>query len=91
MRGDRLSGEARVRLERQHGRLRVEPSALEFIPRDGTLRLPRPGKRAAGSWAVGRPHTHDGLWFDIGRREDYERAILAWEDGADPFLNDPDR
>ena len=21
---------------------------------------------------------YDGLWFDIGRHEDYERAVLAW-------------
>ena len=26
-----------------------------------------------------RPHwVYDGLWFDIGRQEDYERATSAW-------------
>jgi len=23
-------------------------------------------------------YRYDGLWFDIGRREDYERAASAW-------------
>ena len=23
-------------------------------------------------------YSHDGLWFDIGRQEDYERAVKAW-------------
>ena len=26
-------------------------------------------------------YAYDGLWFDIGRRDDYERALKAWSNG----------
>jgi NDP-sugar pyrophosphorylase family protein len=35
--------------------------------------------------AAGEPvgaYAYDGLWFDIGRRDDYERAVAAWDNGA---------
>jgi NDP-sugar pyrophosphorylase family protein len=27
-------------------------------------------------------YRYDGLWFDIGRRDDYEQAVAAWADTA---------
>jgi NDP-sugar pyrophosphorylase family protein len=28
-------------------------------------------------------YQYDGMWFDIGRRDDYERAVSAWIDETD--------
>jgi NDP-mannose synthase len=69
----------------------VEPRALDFIPADRAYDFP---DLVHALLEAGEPigaYPYDGLWFDIGRRDDYERAILAWEDDGDPFLNDPDR
>jgi NDP-sugar pyrophosphorylase family protein len=59
----------------------VEPGALEFIPEDRPFDVPDlvhalldAGQRV-GSYA------YDGLWFDIGRRDDYERALKTWSNG----------
>jgi NDP-sugar pyrophosphorylase family protein len=30
-------------------------------------------------------YPYGGLWLDIGRHEDYERAVALWEE-HDPFL-----
>ena len=27
-------------------------------------------------------YLYDGLWFDIGRRDDYELAVAAWEENG---------
>ena len=29
-----------------------------------------------------RRYRYDGLWFDIGRHDDYEQAVAAWLDAA---------
>ena len=34
-------------------------------------------------------YRYDGLWFDIGRRDDYEEAVAAWVDT--PSLPAPKR
>jgi NDP-mannose synthase len=56
----------------------IEPEALMYIPPVGYFDFPdlihallKAGK------SVGA-YRYDGLWFDIGRREDYERAATAW-------------
>jgi NDP-mannose synthase len=56
----------------------IEPEALMHIPPVGYFDFPdlihallKAGK------SVGA-YRYDGLWFDIGRREDYERAASAW-------------
>jgi NDP-sugar pyrophosphorylase family protein len=56
----------------------IEPEALMYIPPAGYFDFPdlihallKAGK------SVGA-YRYDGLWFDIGRREDYERAATAW-------------
>jgi NDP-sugar pyrophosphorylase family protein len=58
----------------------LEPEALSFIPGDGPFDVPDLVQlllRAAKP--VGAYH-FDGLWFDIGRRDDYETAALVWSD-----------
>ena len=69
----------------------LEPRVLAFVP---------PGQRfdfpdlVHALLAAGEPvgaYTHEGLWFDIGRHEDYESALTTWENwtessnGAKPF------
>jgi NDP-sugar pyrophosphorylase family protein len=56
----------------------LEPRALRYIPAEGPFDLPdlvgellRQGERV-GAYQYG------GLWYDIGRREDYEQAAAAW-------------
>jgi NDP-mannose synthase len=56
----------------------MEPKALEFIPDRGYFDFPdlvRALLKAEGAVGV---YDYDGLWFDIGRREDYEQAAEAW-------------
>jgi NDP-sugar pyrophosphorylase family protein len=56
----------------------MEPSVLEHIPEKGHFDFP---DLIRALLAAGEPvgaYMHDGLWFDIGRPEDYERAIEAW-------------
>jgi NDP-sugar pyrophosphorylase family protein len=56
----------------------MEPSVIEHIPEQGHFDFPDlvQALLAAGS-PVGA-YLHQGLWFDIGRQEDYERAMSAW-------------
>lgn len=56
----------------------VDPAVLDFVPEEGHFDFPdlvnellRAGGRV-GSYAF------DGVWFDIGRREDYEQAVETW-------------
>lgn len=55
-----------------------EPRALEFIPAGGYFDFPQ---LVHALLEAGEPigvYPFTGLWFDIGRREDYERAVEAW-------------
>jgi NDP-sugar pyrophosphorylase family protein len=55
----------------------IEPRALDFIPHD---RFDIPDLIQA-LLAAGEPvgaFLHRGLWFDIGRHDDYEQAVAVW-------------
>jgi len=55
----------------------LEPEALEYIP-DGYFDFPDLVRALlAANQPVGA-YPFDGMWFDIGRRDDYERAVSAW-------------
>jgi NDP-sugar pyrophosphorylase family protein len=65
----------------------LEPAVLDFVPDDrfdfpdlvsALLERDRP---------VGA-YVHDGLWFDIGRKEDYERAVTIWLEQPQPASPD---
>jgi NDP-sugar pyrophosphorylase family protein len=60
----------------------VEPQALGFIPDGRYFDFPDlvHGLLRAGA-RVGA-FVYDGLWLDIGRREDYEQANALWEEGT---------
>jgi NDP-sugar pyrophosphorylase family protein len=56
----------------------MEPSVLDYIPEKGHFDFP---DLVRALLAAGEPvgaYIHDGLWFDIGRHEDYERATEEW-------------
>jgi NDP-sugar pyrophosphorylase family protein len=56
----------------------IEPRALEYIPDGVYFDFPELVQALlAGGEQVGA-YPFDGLWFDIGRHEDYERALQAW-------------
>ena len=55
----------------------IEPRALDYIPAE---RFDIPDLIQA-LIAAGEPvgaFTHPGLWFDIGRHDDYEQAVAMW-------------
>jgi NDP-sugar pyrophosphorylase family protein len=60
-----------------------EPQALELLPAEGAFDFP---DLVRATLAAGLPvgaYTHDGLWLDIGRHEDYEQAVALWARGED--------
>ena len=60
----------------------MEPEVLEHIPAEGHFDFP---DLVLALLEAGRPvgaYRHEGLWFDIGRHEDYERAAEAWTNGG---------
>jgi NDP-sugar pyrophosphorylase family protein len=61
----------------------LEPEVLGFIPEGRRFDVP---DLVQGLLAAGLPvgtYRYDGLWLDVGRREDYEQAVRVWGD-ADP-------
>jgi NDP-sugar pyrophosphorylase family protein len=55
-----------------------EPSALDYIAEDEASDFP---DLVQALLRAGQPvgaYRHDGMWFDIGRQDDYEQAVEAW-------------
>jgi NDP-sugar pyrophosphorylase family protein len=63
----------------------MEPSVISYIPETGHFDFP---ELVAALLRADEPvgaYIHEGLWFDIGRQEDYERAVTVWhENGHGP-------
>ena len=58
----------------------MEPVILDYLPPGQAFDFPElVGALLEADQPVGA-YLYDGLWFDIGRHEDYERAVSAWED-----------
>ena len=53
----------------------VRPSALEVLNSGERIDFPDFVRRLLDRGRVVRGFVHDGFWLDIGRREDYERAM----------------
>jgi NDP-sugar pyrophosphorylase family protein len=56
----------------------MEPEVIELVPKGEFFDFP---DLVRALLAEGEPvgaYDHDGLWFDIGRQEDYEQAIDVW-------------
>lgn len=65
----------------------IDPAVLDFVPEE---RFDFPDLVHA-LLEHGRPvgaYVHDGLWFDIGRKEDYERAVTIWLEQPQPGAAD---
>lgn len=58
----------------------LEPEALEYIPAEGHFDLPELVQALLDDDQPVGTFRHDGLWFDIGRQEDYATAATAWLD-----------
>ncbi|HKA27019.1 MAG TPA: sugar phosphate nucleotidyltransferase [Gaiellaceae bacterium] len=55
-----------------------EPSALDYIAQDEPSDFP---DLVQALLRAGQPvgaYRHDGMWFDIGRQDDYKEAVEAW-------------
>jgi NDP-mannose synthase len=58
----------------------LEPEALDYIPPQGHFDFPDLVHALLNADEPVGAYRHEGLWFDIGRREDYEVAARAWAD-----------
>jgi NDP-sugar pyrophosphorylase family protein len=58
----------------------VEPRALEYIPKDGHFDFPDLVQALLHAHEPVQAYPYEGLWFDIGRHDDYEQAVAAWLD-----------
>lgn len=56
----------------------LEPEALAYIPSEGPFDFPDLVKALLGAGERVSALRFDGLWFDIGRRDDYEQAVTSW-------------
>jgi NDP-mannose synthase len=68
-----------------------EPSALDYIARDEPSDFPDlVGALLRAGQPVGA-YPHDGMWFDIGRQDDYTQAVEAWAQAAALLTGGPSR
>jgi NDP-sugar pyrophosphorylase family protein len=57
----------------------MEPRALDYIPRGSYFDFPDLIQVLLDQGEKVGAFPYDGLWFDIGRQDDYEEAVAAWE------------
>jgi NDP-sugar pyrophosphorylase family protein len=60
----------------------LEPEALSYIPPEGYFDFPDLVQALLRAREPISALRFDGLWFDIGRRDDYEQAVAAWLEAA---------
>lgn len=56
----------------------VEPRALSYIPEEGYFDFPNLVHALLDAGERVGAYPFEGMWFDIGRQDDYERAVSAW-------------
>jgi NDP-mannose synthase len=56
----------------------MEPEVLEHIPENQYFDFPHLVETLLDAGLPIGSYRYDGLWFDIGRQEDYEKAVSAW-------------
>jgi NDP-mannose synthase len=56
----------------------MEPAVIDFVPEGGAFDLPDLVQALLRANQPVGAFRYDGLWFDIGRKEDYERAVQEW-------------
>lgn len=67
-----------------------EPAVLEYIERDTYLDLPDLVLRLLNANQQVAHYLYDGYWLDIGRHDDYEKAIAEYEQLKDTLWPDPE-
>ena len=69
----------------------MDPEVLEYIPPDAKFDFPQLVQTLLERGAPVGAYRYGGMWFDIGRADDHERAVAAWAEGrlgpADPHVN----
>ncbi len=66
----------------------LEPRALDFIDSGRYLDLPELALRLLEAGEPVGSYLYEGYWLDIGRHEDYERAIMEFEQLKPLFLGE---
>jgi lipopolysaccharide/colanic/teichoic acid biosynthesis glycosyltransferase/dTDP-glucose pyrophosphorylase len=61
----------------------LEPSALEFIPKEARFDIPELVQALLQADRRIGAYEYEGLWFDIGRQDDYYEAVTAWTASAE--------
>jgi NDP-mannose synthase len=56
----------------------IEPRALSYLPDEGHFDFPDLVQALLGANERVGAYPYDGMWFDIGRRDDYDQAVAAW-------------
>ena len=56
----------------------MEPRALDYIPVEGFFDFPDLVRTLLKAGEAVGVYDYQGLWFDIGRADDYEQAVAAW-------------
>jgi NDP-sugar pyrophosphorylase family protein len=72
----------------------LEPWVLEHVPAGSHFDVPDLVQSLLAAGEQVGAYRFDGLWFDIGRKEDYERAVNAWqrhEDGHEALEEEIER
>ena len=66
----------------------VEPVAMDHIPAHGYFDLPDLVQALLIAGERVGIYSYDGLWFDIGRQDDYQAAVAAWTDSDSAQLGE---
>jgi NDP-sugar pyrophosphorylase family protein len=56
----------------------MEPLAVEYVPPDTPFDFPDLVHALLGDGQPVGAYRHEGMWFDIGRQDDYEQAVELW-------------
>jgi len=56
----------------------LEPAALAYVPTEGHFDVPDLVHAMVDAGERVGVYRHEGLWFDIGRQEDYHQAVATW-------------
>jgi NDP-sugar pyrophosphorylase family protein len=57
----------------------MEPDVLDHIPKGAHFDFPDLVQALLAEGRRVGAYLYDGLWFDIGRQDDYAEAVAAWE------------
>jgi NDP-mannose synthase len=65
----------------------LEPRALGFLPAEGYFDFPDLVQALLAAGERVGTYAHSGLWFDIGRHDDYQQAVETWTESQGVIRN----